>query len=51
MKARPIAPSDFTNYAAGTWGLENVQGLLGQGHSWPLPTDLVRNCEEKEKNS
>ena len=33
-------PSDFPNYAAGTWGPEDAQGLLGQGHSWPLPTEL-----------
>jgi glucose-6-phosphate 1-dehydrogenase len=44
-------PSDFPNYAAGTWGPENVQSLLGQGHSWPLPTDLAGKCEGKEKNS
>ncbi len=34
-------PSDFPNYAAGTWGPEEAQGLLAQGHSWPLPTELV----------
>jgi glucose-6-phosphate 1-dehydrogenase len=34
-------PSDFPNYAAGTWGPENAQALLVQGHSWPLPTELV----------
>ena len=44
-------PSDFPNYAAGTWGPENVQSLLGQGHSWPLPTDLAGHCAEKKKNS
>jgi glucose-6-phosphate 1-dehydrogenase len=33
-------PSDFPNYAAGTWGPEEAQGLLAQGHSWPLPTEL-----------
>jgi glucose-6-phosphate 1-dehydrogenase len=33
-------PSDFPNYAAGTWGPETVQGLLAQGHTWPLPTKL-----------
>jgi glucose-6-phosphate 1-dehydrogenase len=33
-------PSDFPNYAAGTWGPEDAQGLLAQGHSWPLPTKL-----------
>jgi len=30
-------PGDFPNYAAGTWGPEDTQGLLEQGHSWPLP--------------
>ena len=35
-------PSEFPNYAAGAWGPENVQGLLGQGHSWPLPVELGR---------
>jgi glucose-6-phosphate 1-dehydrogenase len=34
-------PSDFPNYAAGTWGPESAQALLAQGHSWPLPTELV----------
>lgn len=34
------APSDFPNYAAGTWGPENVQSLLSPGHRWPLPTKL-----------
>jgi glucose-6-phosphate 1-dehydrogenase len=34
-------PSDFPNYAAGTRGPENAQALLVQGHSWPLPTELV----------
>ena len=35
------APSDFPNYAAGTWGPEDAQGLLAQGHRWPLPTELA----------
>jgi len=34
------APSDFPNYAADTWGPEETQGLLAQGHCWPLPTEL-----------
>ena len=34
-------PSDFPNYAAGTWGPEDVQRLLAQGHNWPLPTQLT----------
>ena len=44
-------PSDFPNYAAGTWGPEDAQGLLAQGHSWPLPTELVKQCKKKGKNS
>ena len=38
-------PSDFPNYAAGTWGPENTQGLLAEGHSWPLPAAL-RPCAQ-----
>ena len=35
-------PSDFPNYAAGTWGPEDTEGLLAeQGHRWPLPTELT----------
>ena len=34
-------PSDFPNYAAGTWGPEAAQGLLAQqGHTWSLPMEL-----------
>ena len=43
-------PSDFPNYAAGTWGPEETQGLLGCGHSWPLPTELAEECKKKGKN-
>jgi glucose-6-phosphate 1-dehydrogenase len=36
------APSDFPNYAAGTWGPDAAQGLLAhQGHSWSLPMDFA----------
>lgn len=43
-------PSDFPNYAAGTWGPEATQSLLAQqGHSWPQPTELVDHCTLKEK--
>jgi glucose-6-phosphate 1-dehydrogenase len=42
-------PSDFPNYAAGSWGPENVQGLLAQGHSWPLPTEL-RNASQLQSH-
>ncbi len=41
--------SDFPNYAAGTWGPEEAQGLLSQGHSWPLPTVLEEPCKPKSK--
>ena len=35
-------PSDFPNYAGGTWGPDATQGLLvHQGHSWPAPVDLA----------
>ncbi|QYM78851.1 glucose-6-phosphate dehydrogenase [Horticoccus luteus] len=33
-------PSDFPNYAAGTWGPEAAQDLLEPGHHWPVPIDL-----------
>jgi glucose-6-phosphate 1-dehydrogenase len=34
-------PSDFPNYAAGSWGPQASQDLLAQlGHSWPLPSKL-----------
>lgn len=44
-------PSSFPNYAAGTWGPEAVQGLLGEGHSWPLPTKLLGRCKKKENKT
>jgi glucose-6-phosphate 1-dehydrogenase len=40
-------PSDFPNYSAGTWGPEEAQSLLSQGHSWPLPAELACNCAKK----
>jgi glucose-6-phosphate 1-dehydrogenase len=43
-------PSDFSNYAAGTWGPEEAQGLLAQGHSWPLPAELAGECKKKGTN-
>ena len=45
------APSDFPNYAAGTWGPEDAQRLLAPGHRWPLPTELVVAGKKKGKNS
>ena len=35
-------PSDFPNYDAGSWGPQDSQRLLLQGHSWPLPSILKR---------
>jgi len=43
------SPSDFPNYAAGTWGPEDAQRLLAQGHCWPSPTELVEPCHKKGK--
>lgn len=38
-KANP--PSDFPNYAGGTWGPDATQALLvQQGHSWPAPVEF-----------
>ena len=42
-------PSDFLNYAPGTWGPENIQGLLAHGHSWPFPAELIGHCEKDGK--
>jgi glucose-6-phosphate 1-dehydrogenase len=44
-------PSDFPNYAAGTWGPEEAQGLLAQGHNWALPIELTGQCKKKRKDS
>jgi glucose-6-phosphate 1-dehydrogenase len=30
-------PVDFPDYPAGSWGPEDTQSLLEQGHTWPLP--------------
>jgi glucose-6-phosphate 1-dehydrogenase len=38
-------PGDFPNYAAGTWGPQAAQGLLSEGHSWPLPAELLQRCK------
>ncbi|MEO6244286.1 MAG: glucose-6-phosphate dehydrogenase [Opitutaceae bacterium] len=35
-------PSDFPNYAAGTWGPEATQDLLEPGHHWPVPIELQK---------
>ncbi len=44
-------PSDFPNYAAGTWGPEAAQALVAhQGHSWPLPIDLVDVRQEPKES-
>ena len=34
-------PSDFPNYAAGTWGPDDTQKLLAQGHQWPAADGVV----------
>ena len=45
-------PSDFPNYAAGTWGPEAAQGLLAQqGHSWALPMELAGQHTRKGKHT
>jgi glucose-6-phosphate 1-dehydrogenase len=44
-------PSDFPNYAAGTWGPEDAQRLLSPGHSWSSPTELVERCPKKRRPS
>jgi glucose-6-phosphate 1-dehydrogenase len=44
-------PSDFPNYPAGSWGPEAVQGLLDQGHNWPLPTEPAGSGKTKGKHS
>lgn len=36
-----VPPSDFPNYAAGTWGPEEANILLAkEGHSWPHPIEI-----------
>jgi len=40
-------PSDFPNYAAGSWGPEDAHRLLAQGHCWPQPTLLVDQARTK----
>jgi len=44
-------PSDFPNYAAGTWGPEEAQILLAQGHSWPLPVTLTSHLKKKKTDA
>jgi glucose-6-phosphate 1-dehydrogenase len=38
-------PGDLPNYAAGTWGPVDTQGLPACGHSRLLPTELVGECK------
>lgn len=40
--------SDFPNYVTGSWGPEDVQGLMVQGHNWPLPTDMKKPVKKKK---
>ncbi|HZM04946.1 MAG TPA: hypothetical protein VFC44_18250 [Candidatus Saccharimonadales bacterium] len=44
-------PSDFPNYAAGTWVPEETQGLLAQGPRRPLPTELEEKCGPEGKKT
>jgi glucose-6-phosphate 1-dehydrogenase len=46
---KATAPSDFPNYASGTWGPENAQDLLAPGHRWPLPTELATPKKTRAK--
>jgi glucose-6-phosphate 1-dehydrogenase len=43
-------PSDFPNYAAGTWGPEAAQGLLLPGHRWPKPSECAGLISAKTPN-
>ena len=48
LDARPGYPTvDFPNYAAGTWGPEEANGLFNPGHHWPLPTELIEKKVKK----
>jgi glucose-6-phosphate 1-dehydrogenase len=40
-------PGDFPNYAAGTWGPDSAQGLLGQGQTWTAPVELNGGVKKK----
>jgi glucose-6-phosphate 1-dehydrogenase len=43
-------PSDFPNYAAGTWGPEVAEVLIASdGHGWLLPTILTECLPEKRR--
>ena len=45
-----MAPSDFPNNAASTWGPDSFLELLGPGHRWPLMATLVGDGKKKGKN-
>ena len=47
---KATAPSDFPNYAAGTWGPEDAQRLLAHSHRWPLPTVLTDTPKPETKH-
>jgi glucose-6-phosphate 1-dehydrogenase len=52
IDAWAVTPSgNFPNYAAGSWGPADTQGLLANGHSWPLPAELVKLHLKKGKIS
>jgi glucose-6-phosphate 1-dehydrogenase len=45
---KAIPPSDFPNYASGTWGPDAAQGLLTHpGHRWPLPVELHSGADSR----
>jgi glucose-6-phosphate 1-dehydrogenase len=43
-------PTDFPNYAAGTWGPEAAQELLAKhGHTWSAPTKWIGSQKKKRR--
>ncbi len=41
----------FPNYAAGTWGPEETQGLLAHGHRWPFPAAWVSHHDKRRNQT
>ncbi len=47
---RSAPPTDFPNYAAGTWGPESTQALpTQQGHCWLLPAEAGSSAPRKRR--
>jgi glucose-6-phosphate 1-dehydrogenase len=47
-----VPPADFPNYAAGTWGPREAEGLIAKdGRSWVQPTDIefVQGLSDEEE--